>query len=123
MADYREISQQYAQGAIKACILINAGAAGALLTQSAKFVEMNKPVILASLTCSMLLWSVGTVAAISTWILAFLSTRYVDKSEREIALQTRHLRTSDRCMLAGLIAVAASLVLFLAGCARLAFSL
>jgi hypothetical protein len=123
MADYREIPQEYAQGAIKACILINAGAAAALLTQSAKFIEMNKPAITAGITCTMLLWAVGTVAAVSTWILAFFSTRYVDKSERETAATARHLRTSDLYMLAASVAVVASLVLFLAGCARLALSL
>lgn len=123
MADYRDISQQYAQGAIKACILINAGAAAALLTQSAKFIEMNKPALTVGLACSMLLWAAGTVAAISTWILAFLSTRYVDKSERESALQASHLRTSDIYMLAGIIAVVSSLGLFIAGCVKLAVSL
>ncbi|WP_141343193.1 hypothetical protein [Bradyrhizobium sp. USDA 3458] len=123
MADYRDISQQYAQGATKACILINAGAAAALLTQSAKFIEMDKPAITAGLTCSMFLWALGTVAAASTWILAFLSTRYVDKSERENTLQNRHLRTSDLYMLAGVIAVVGSLVLFIAGCLTLAVSM
>lgn len=123
MADYREISQQYAQGAIKACILINAGAAAALLTQSAKFIEMGKPAITVGVTCSMLLWALGAVAAIGTWVLAFLSTRYVDKSERETALEARHLRTSDKYMIAGVVSVIGSLALFIAGCIVLAVSL
>ena len=123
MADYREISQEYAQGAIKACILINAGAAAALLTQSAKFIEMNKPGLTAGLTCSMLLWAVGTVTAISVWMLAFFSTRYVDKSERENALSSRHLRTSNSFMYAAFVAIVASIVLFLIGCFTLALSL
>lgn len=55
MADYREISQEYAQGAIKACILINAGAAAALLTQSAKFIEIKNAALTSAITCSMLL--------------------------------------------------------------------
>ena len=122
MADYREISQEYAQGAIKACILINAGAAAALLTQSAKLVEMNKPAITAGARCSMLLWALGTVAAVSTWVLAFISTRYVDKSERANTLQSRHIRTSDLYMRAGLIAIVSSLVLFVVGCVTLAAS-
>jgi hypothetical protein len=84
-ADYREIYQQYAQGAIKACILINAGAAAALLTQSAKFIEMSKPAITAGLACGMLLWAVGAVVAIGAWIAAFFSSRYVDRSKEEVA--------------------------------------
>ncbi|MCA6109616.1 hypothetical protein [Bradyrhizobium cenepequi] len=123
MADYREISQEYAQGAIKACILINAGAAAALLTQAAKFIEIKNAALTSAITCSMLLWAFGTVAAISTWVLAFLSTRYVDKSEKEVARQSRHLRTSDIFMLAGVIAVVGSLALFVAGCITLAVSL
>jgi len=111
MADYREISQQYAQGGIKSVILINAGAAVALLSQSAALAEGP---LASALVCPMLLWAMGTALGASTWVLAFLSTRHVDRNE---------IATADKYMYWGLATIAASLLTFVLGCILLARAL
>ncbi|CAA0096363.1 Uncharacterised protein [Starkeya nomas] len=117
MADYREISQQYAQGGMKAGVLLNGGAAIALLSQvadlyAAKLIGGVRP----ALICSAL----GTFCAAAAWMFAFLSTRYVDKSEREPDLEVQHLHRSNKWMYAGLAAIALSLLLFVGGALILA---
>lgn len=119
MADYREISQEYAKEGIKAAVVLNSGAMIAVLTQLAKIPDMSRTVV----GIAMLLWSAGIVAGALTWVLAFVSTRYVDKSEREPDLTEKHLETSNNFMKWGYGFVAASLALFLAGCLAIAFHL
>ena len=118
MADYREISQEYAKEGIKAALLINGGAAIALLSQAAELVKAG---LTDEVTSAMISWTLGTCIAASTWILSFLSTRFVDKSDREAERRTRHLKSSDRFMIAGIFAVIVSLLCFLVGSALLAF--
>lgn len=79
MADYREISQQYAQGAIQAGIILNGGAAIAVLSQATRLISVG---LAGPLRFAMLCWILGTFFAAVTWVLAFSSTRLVDKSER-----------------------------------------
>lgn len=117
VADYREISQQYAKEGIRTIILLNGGAAVALLSQAGHLVEQG---LVGGVRAAMIWWSAGAGVGAVTWILAFASTRYVDKSERETASQHRHLKTSDWLMLAGLICVALALICFGAGAATLA---
>jgi hypothetical protein len=120
MADYREISQEYAQQGIRAAILINAGAAVALLSQAAELIKAD---MARQVATAMLCWAIGTLLAAVTWLLAFLSTRYVDKSEREPDCHRRHLRTSDRLMFAGLCAICLALIAFVGGCVSLAIGI
>lgn len=117
MADYREISQEYAKQGINAAFLLNGGAAISLLSQAAEFHERHMAWAVAT---PMLIWSSGTALAAFTWTLAFASTRYVDKSEREHDDHERHLWRSDKLMYAGLISVLGSITLFVAGCWKLA---
>ncbi len=115
MADYREISQEYAKEGIKAALLVNAGAAVALLTQIAPLLEMQ---VASQAAISMLMWCVGVFLAVLCWIFAFISTRYVDKSEVEG--NTDHLETSDRFMIFGMVAFLGSLTFFFFGCTIIA---
>lgn len=117
MADYREISQEYAKQGINAAFLLNGGAAIGLLSQAAELIQRGMGRAVAP---SMLIWSLGTALAAFTWILAFASTRYVDKSEREHNEKVPHLLRSDRLMNAAIIAVFGSIALFVAGCWKLA---
>ncbi|MEJ1173190.1 hypothetical protein WA845_02995 [Agrobacterium sp. CMT1] len=115
MADYREISQEYARQGINAAFLLNGGAAVALLSQTAELIKLNLTAIVSQ---AMLIWAVGTIFAALTWVIAFGSTRYVDKSEREHSAD--HLATSDILMVVGLVLIIFSLVTFAWGCVALA---
>ena len=117
-ADYREISQEYAQGAIKAALLINGGAAVALLSQAAELAHAG---IADSATSAMIVWAFGVFAAAGAWLVAFMSTRYVDKSEREENKTEAHLKTADIFMNVGLGLIAASLICFLVGSISIAY--
>lgn len=117
MADYREISQQYAQGGIKAAILLNGGAAVAVLSQAA---ELSGKGISLAVTEALLSWSYGTMIAASTWILAFLSTRFYDKAIWEIERSRRYTCTSNFFMALGIVFITISLLLFSCGARQLA---
>ncbi len=115
MADYREISQDYARGAINAAMLVNGGAAVALLSQLSALQDIRLAV-----ESALIFWSWGVSFAMFSWVMAFASTRYVDKSIDESASRSQHLTTSNRFMAAGLLLVTGSIVLFIAGCYRVA---
>ncbi len=120
MADYREISQEYAKGAIRAVILINGGAAVALLSQLGKLTELGYA---DDVALSMKVWAAGVAIGVLNWLFAFLSTRYVDKSEREAEHKEVHLSTSNTWMLAGQVAFVVSVGCFIWGCFSLAWNL
>lgn len=114
LADYREISQEYAQGAIKAVILINGGAAVAVLSQFGHLAEIlpgRSPAV------AVLVFALGVALGVSVWLLAFLSTRHVDRAERG---QDLDYSIADKFQAAGVIVLFLSLVAFLIGCAVLA---
>ena len=117
MADYRQISQDYAQGGIKAAILINGAAAIAVLSQLGKLANQGLGM---EVVIALVLWGIGVSCGAATWGLAFLSTRFVDKSEREQANSLSFIRVSDRYLRSGLIALIAALVAFLSGCIAIA---
>jgi hypothetical protein len=119
MADYREISQQYAKEAIRTVILMNAGAAVALLSQAG---ELAREGLADRAEIAMLWWSAGAVLGVLIWLAAFTSTRYVDKSERELSSERRHILTSDRWMNAGIALLLLSLGCFAIGVVCLALS-
>ncbi len=116
MADHREISQAYAQGAIKGAVLINGAAAVAILSQVSNLASIRFEV-----TWALLSWAAGVFFGALTWLLAFNATRFVDKYERE--KNDGHLKTSDRYLAAGQITVALSLLAFLKGCILVAWGL
>ncbi len=115
MADYREISQQYAQGGIKAFILLNAGASVAVLSQALDLIQKG---LASEVRLAMTLWVLGIVAAALVWVAGFFSTRLVDKSEDE--KRPEYLRLSNAFMAIGLGLMLLSLVLFALGCWTLA---
>jgi hypothetical protein len=117
VADYREISQEYAKSAINGALLINAGASVAVLSQLA---ELYKVGLLSSVVLSVEGWAAGVVLASLAWPAAFISSRYVDKSEREKEIEASHLRVSDRWMFAGVGLVFASILCFSLGAACMA---
>lgn len=114
MADYRAISHEYAQGGIRAAVLLNSGAAVAVLTQLTTLPTDVRGAILAS----MIMWIAGATIGAATWIAAFGSTRYVDKWQDEG--KDAHRVTSNRFQTAGYTMLAISLVLFAAGSITLA---
>ncbi len=116
VADYRQISQEYAKEAIKAALLINGAAAVSLLTQSTKLIEQG---LADEAAGAMIWWASGVLLAAMTWLLAFLSTRYVDKSERENN-SSRHMAVSNRYMMTAGALVLFSMICFMVGCALLA---
>jgi hypothetical protein len=119
MADYREISQDYAQGAIKATFTLNGGASIAILSQVSKLTGSISSVLLGVV---LLLWCFGVALSATTWGLGFYSTRYVDKSERESNVAD-NLDISNKYMAWSLRCIFASITVFLIGAIILAFAL
>lgn len=117
MADYREISQHYAEGAIKAVILLNGGAAVALLSQIGSLVATP---LAGAIRLPMALWAIGTAIGGAVWILGFLSARHVDKSEKEPGRKAANLAISNGYMYVGIAGLIVALGCFLAGCIYLA---
>ena len=112
MADYREISQVYAKSAINGVIIVNAGAATALLTQLSKLIELQAvQVIVVPLLC----WTTGISIGLATWLVAFVSARFVDKSQRELNQEGKNLFLANLCMYLAMLFVASALGCFVAG--------
>jgi len=107
MADYREISQEYAQGGIKAALTINGGAAIALLTQAAALIEKG---LASQIKWSLYCWAAGVAVSAVTWVLAFMSTRHVDRSEEQGADVSREIRLSNTYMTLGLLSILMSVL-------------
>lgn len=114
MADSREIAHEYAKGGIRGIALINGGAAVAVLSQLNPLFGLG---VGTEATVAILLWAVGVATAAATWLVAFLSTRYVDRADRsetETARQAE-IRNSNRYMRAGLTLMAFGIALFVIG--------
>ncbi|WP_338550838.1 hypothetical protein [Roseovarius phycicola] len=109
MANYREISQGYAKGAITAALAINGGAAIAVLSQ---FKDLATLINTKTIACVLLIYSFGVVFAAVTWLLGFLSARHADRTQRG---QDETYEISDKYMTLGFVAVALSLMCFIAG--------
>ncbi|WP_236640802.1 hypothetical protein, partial [Sulfitobacter sp. HI0023] len=76
---YRDISQQYAQGAIKAIILVNGGAAVAVLSQVS---PTHSDFSTKSVGYALVAFVFGVAIGCTCWLVGFLSTRYVDRTLR-----------------------------------------
>lgn len=125
MADYREISQHYARGAISAAILINGGAAVALVSQA---VHLSGAGLSDAVMWAMISWAVGVALGAGAWVCGFVSTRLVDLSndhERvgKADAASACLKTSNRWMFAGVVSILVSIVGFLVGCVIIAWNL
>ncbi|MFK4823746.1 hypothetical protein ACI0FM_02945 [Paenochrobactrum sp. BZR 588] len=118
MADYREISQSYARAAVNTSVILNGGAAIALMNQMSSLIGSGfGPIIFWPIT----LWAAGAFLAGITYPVAFLSSRYVDKSEREPSKEAAHIKIADKLMLAGLISNVLSFLLFAAGTIKISY--
>ncbi|WP_299085796.1 hypothetical protein [uncultured Ruegeria sp.] len=117
MADYREISQEYAQGSIKAAILINGGASVAVLSQLSGLREFMDH---GAISCGLLAFAAGVVLGAVTWLLAFSSTRFVDQKDRG---QISSYFKADVAMYLAILSVLSSLACFSYGCWVLAGSI
>ena len=116
-AEYQLMSQEYAQGAIKASILINSGAAIVLLGQLpsiSHFLEA-RPIGFAFLA-----FSNGIALASLAWLCIFFNARRI-----EIALRKRRpeLKKAKKWQHTAVTAVSLSIVSFLLGCYRIGLSL
>lgn len=85
MADYREISQEYAQGGFKAVALLNGGAAVAILTQLSELKELAQPVLVASS-----FWAAGITLSALAWIAAFISDMSTNTNGSASLLISKH---------------------------------
>ena len=79
MADYRQISQDYAQGGIKAAILINGAAAIAVLSQLGKLANQGLGM---EVVIALVLWGIGVSCGAATWVLCFFQP-FVSTRARE----------------------------------------
>ena len=116
-ADYREISQQYAQGAIKAIIFINSGATVAVLSQMQ---NISALIPLWSIGTSLILFVFGVAVGSLCWLAAFFSTRYVDRALRG---EDQDYSRANRWMYVGISFVVIGILLFLFGSLILAIML
>jgi hypothetical protein len=120
MADYRQISQDYARAAVNTSVLLNGGAAVAFISQIGSLVSSGfGPLIIWPLA----LWATGAFLAGITYPLAFLSARHVDRSERAEAKskKEKEIKVSDRYMYSGIVTTIGSFLLFGFGCAWLTY--
>ena len=115
MKSYREISQEYAQGGIKALLTLNGGAAVALLTQLKDLSSFGSTV-----TYALSFWALGTVLSAMTWMLAFSATRHFDEWEKSEWRCSKHKDTGNRYQCAGLTVWIAAVIVFGLGCGSLA---
>ena len=108
--DYRLISQEYAKGGISAVILVNSGAAVALLSQLSSLSDIlpAKAVGFAFIS-----FVIGIVFGLLTWVYGFISTRHVD---RVLRLQDPNYSLADRWMFFGLLSLCAGVLAFAIGC-------
>jgi len=116
-ANYRTISQQYAQGAIRSVILINGGASVAILSQLS---PLNDFLPVWSISYALVAFVVGVSLGVIGWICGFLSARYVDKYLRN---QVPSYSKADWWQGIGLLVLFVGLGAFLFGCLLLACQL
>ena len=116
MADYREISQHYAQGAIKAIILVNGGSAIAVISQ---LKELSNLLSRCAIGLSLILFVAGVAVGVVCWIVAFISTRYVDRAVRG---EDPDYSIANQWMFCGQVLAVLGVVFFLSGTLLLAFA-
>lgn len=115
--DYREISQEYARGGIRAVILLNSGAAVAVLSQLS---SLMKHIDTSVIAFSILAFVMGSTLGGICWLTAFCSTRYVDRYQRE---QESTLEKADKFMVITGLLYLSSTGCFLVGCVSLTLAI
>ena len=113
-ANYREISQQYAQGAIRAVILINGAAAVALLSQLTPLLKILPE---RSLGLALVAFVFGVALGVSAWMCGFYNARFVDLKLRG---QVKDYSVANRWQHVGVACLLLGLLSFLFGCLSLA---
>ncbi|MCV2448438.1 hypothetical protein [Paracoccus sp. DMF] len=116
-ADYRTISQQYAQGGINASILINGGAAVAALSQ---FASLENLMSAWTIGAAMMLYATGVLGGMVAWLSGFMASRYVDRALRG---EEGDYEKSDVWMFSGVLTIIVSGLAFFAACLVLAAGL
>lgn len=123
MADERTMAQEYGREAIKAIMLINGGAAVALLSQAAKLIELK---LGDDVAYALGAWAAGLILGVLCWLAGFMSLRFVDRAneaQAEPESYAAEIAVSNRFLHAGEVMFVLSLTAFGAGCALLASSI
>lgn len=123
MAEERTMAHEYGKEAIKALILVNGGAAVALLSQAAKLIEMK---LGDDVAYALGVWAFGLIVAVLCWLAGFLSLRFADRAKDYTAEAEKfaaEITVSNRFLYTGQFLFLVSLVAFGVGCAVLANSI
>ncbi|KAB7615788.1 hypothetical protein F9L33_03225 [Amylibacter sp. SFDW26] len=105
MVDYREISQDYAQGAIKAAFALNGTSCIAIVSQLS---DIRDSLFSSYVGLSLKLWCIGLSLSALTWIIGFASARYVDKSYNESG--EWQLKRANELMIGGYVIIITSIL-------------
>ncbi|UWQ58644.1 hypothetical protein K3722_00480 [Leisingera caerulea] len=114
-ANYREISQQYAQGAIRAVVLVNSGAAVALLSQMTGLLAV---VPKQAVGWAFVAFIFGVFFGCIAWLCGFYNARFVDLTIRG---QLPSYDVANRWQHWGVGLLVVGLLCFLAGCLSMAW--
>ncbi len=117
MADYRDITQEYAKGAMKTVVLINAGGVIATLNQ---FAEITKFASTGSLKCAMTMWIFGIAFGVFSWVAGYASTVGFGNYQ-ETNKDSFHKDGNFYAKIAA-ITIGLSLFAFIAGCLVIIYS-
>ena len=112
MADTRDISQQYAQGAIRTAVLLNSGAIIAALSQLGELSRISDDPFMAR---PFSFWILGALLGACCWWPAFLSARALEHARRRsipAAERRASLDWSRTLQSLGILAFLASLACF-----------
>lgn len=124
MADYREITQEYAKGAIKAVMLLNAGAALAILSQFSSIVTVSNS---DAVKCAMIAWIVGILFGFFTWVGGYVATiefgNYYQSREGEGPTNETAFKKGNFYTRTTTVLLFISLLLFVAGCLEILINL
>lgn len=123
MTKERTMAQEYGREGIRALMLVNGGAAVALLSQAAKLIELRLGDDVAR---ALLIWTVGLMLAVLCWFVGFLSLRFADRAQDFAGDQKKSIREtaiSNVFLVLGEALFLLSLIAFGAGCMRLAQSI
>ncbi|MGY6632918.1 MAG: hypothetical protein ACXIU8_04155 [Alkalilacustris sp.] len=115
MTSIRDITQDYAQGAIKTAVLLNSGAIIAGLSQLGELSRISEG---GALGRPFAFWVMGALLGAICWFLAFVSARYLmNARRRSISTQTRNrdIEKSNALLALGILAYLVSLACFGAG--------
>ncbi|MEI2384970.1 hypothetical protein [Breoghania sp. JC706] len=111
---YREFSQEYAKGGIRAVIFVNGGAAVATLSQLTALSNLFPK---SAIGIALISFIIGILFGVLTWVAGFISNRHVDRKLRN---QEKTYLSADIWMYIGIFLSLLSISAFAFGCLRLA---